>query len=833
MLFLVPLLATALVLLLDLEGCLSRPSGMVYDAAFRLKSPVAASREILLLDIDDRAVAVAGAWPWTAKAIANGLAQLQEFGADRVVFDLALPDADAGASPEIAASVGEAFDREFELITGNIGTLFDGIRRGSVPPRDAPRFVGDLIGLVETAKARLLGEIAAGRADPDETLAEAMRAFGRAWISWEIRSDRIADPVPAAPYAGARGDGFRGADADPDGVLRKALPVVEHQGRYLVTAAFDALLDRLGDPSLRVGGRTLVLAGARPPGMPARDVVLDLGEDGRLLLDWPATTTGRTSEDGFRHLSWGELAELDWLEKDLVAALRAIEPSGLLGARGTALLDRYDDAAALRERMLAGDGAATAAEWLDARARFFALAEEALAPAATAADADGGSAEGDSAGEAPPSLEEARRVLADIRRSRAALRGELAGSFCIVSLATRSAPGALGRTPRGAVASVGSSSAALVNTVLTARRLAEVPGWVGKALGVVLSLLATIAVLRLRVRWTLLVGVLLTAATVAGCGGLLVAAGWHLDPVVAAASSGLTCAALAGVKALGRLPARRALRRRFARRVSRASLRGLVAGADRAPAAGRERRVTVLCARVDGIPVPAGRGDPASIAAMLSGLHAALGRIVVEHGGTVGRAEGDAIEAYFGAPLEAADDPRRACRCALRLQAAAKEHGARALADRIIPSPLALRIGVAAGPCLTGDLGMPGLAGYAVLGAAREAAWELARSCERFGAATLVAGPAWEAGGKELVARMLDRVPLPTDPDPVRCLELVAELEGADPAAVEAVGLFNEGLARLEAGNRSGAAALFQRVQGLLPGDGPSAVYAARCRAGS
>lgn len=826
LLFLVPLLATALVLLLDLEGWLSRPSGWIYDAAFRLKPPAAAVREILLLDVDDRAVAVAGPWPWTAETIANGLAQLQEFDADRVVFDLALPDTAEQASTGVAPSVVEAFDREFAAITGNIGTLFEGIRRGSVLPKDAPGFVDALIGLVETAKARLLGEIAGGRSDPDAALAGAMRAFGRAWISWELRSDRSAEAVPAALYASARGDGFRGADADPDGVLRRALPVVERQGRRLVPAAFEALLDRLGSPSLRLEGRRLVLAGARPPGMPARDVVLDLAEDGRLLLDWPATATGSTTEDGFRHLSWGDLAELDWLEKDLVAALRAIRESGILGSRGTSLLDRYDDAAALRERLLAGDGTASAAEWLDARNRFFALAEEALL--APAADADGGPAD-----EAPPLLAEARRALADIRRSRAALREQLAQSFCIVSLATRSAPGSLGRTPRGAVASVGSSSAALVNTVLTARRLAETPDWIGKALGVALSLLATIAALRLRVRGTLLAGVLLMAATVAGSGGLLVAAGWYLDPVVAAASTGLTCAALAGVKALGRFPGRRALRRRFANRIPRSILRGLVAEPARAPAAGSEQRVTVLCGRVAGLSAAAGRGNPAALAAMLNGLHAELGRIVLAYGGTIGRAEGDALEAYFGAPLEGADDSRRACRCALRMQAAAKELGARFIADHIIPAPLALRIGIAAGDCLAGDLGMPGVPGYTVLGAARDAAWDLARSCERFGAATLVTGPVWEAGGKELLARMLDRLPLPTDPDPVRCLELVSELEGADAATVEAIGLFNEGLALLEAGNRSGAAALFERVHDRLPNDGPSAVYAARCRDGS
>jgi class 3 adenylate cyclase/CHASE2 domain-containing sensor protein len=823
LLFLVPLLTIALFLLLDLEGCLSRPAGWVYDAAFRLRPATSASREILLLDVDDRAVAVTGTWPWTTEVITDGLVRLKEFDADRVVFDLTLPDTMAAAAPAVSPAVSEAFDREFSLIGENIRMLFDGIRRGSVLPKDSPRFVDDLVGLVDTAKARLLGGIAGGGTDPDTALAGAMRAFSRVWIAWKLPSDHAADAVPAELYGSARGDGFTATVADPDGVLRRGLPVSVEQDRYLEQAAFAALLDRLGSPSLRLDGRKLVLRGARPPGMPPHDIVLELTEDGRLLLDWPGTA----SEDGFRHLSWGDLVELDWLEEDLVAALRGIERSGLLGARGTSLLDRYDDASTLRDRMLAGDGPAVAAEWLEARDRFFSLAEETLLPE---------TAEGTTAGtgeDTPPLLADARRVLADILHSRTSLRGALEGSFCIASLATRTVPGSLGRTPRGAVVSGGSASAALANTVLTGRRLAEVPRWCGKVLGVVLSLLATIAVLRLRVRWTLLVGALFAVAGFAGAGGLLVAAGWYLDPVVAAGSSALTCAALAAVKILARQPARRALRRRFVPRVSRASFNKILGVAARAPVADGERRVTVIHARIVGLQGAAGSGDPAPVVVMLRDFHAAVGQIIVGLGGTIGRAEGDTIEAYFGAPLQGEDDPRMACLCAMRMQAAGRKLAARSVADRLTPSTPTMRIGIASGTCLAGDLGMPDVSGYTVLGAARDAAMLLSGACERFGAGTIAAGPVWEEGGKELLARMLDRMPLPTDASPVRCFELVSELEGADLATVEAIRVFNEGLARLEGDDRVKAGELFQRVLEQLPGDGPAGVYAARCRAES
>ena len=849
LLFLAPLLSIALLLLLDLEGLLSRPAGLFYDTAFRLRPAVPSTRELLLLDVDDRAVAVKGAWPWTTEAIADGLLKLKEFDAERVVLDLPLPGTSPTETAGVAPAVREAFDREFSQIGDNARTLFEGIRRGSVPPRDAPRFVDDLVGLVETAKARLLDELAATGSDPGAALPAAVRAFGSAWIAWQLRSDRGADPLPAALFASARGDGFSGPSPDADGVLRRGQPLVKREGRYLEAAAFAALLERLGGPSLRIDGRRLVLSGARPPGMPPRDTALELGEDGSLLLDWPGTAT----DDGFRHLSWGDLVELDWLEEDLATALRGIGEAGLLGARGISLLDRLGDAAVLHDRLLAGEDVAS--EWLDARARFFSLAEGTLLPTAkdeaspsaaaeppqpAAAAAQPAAAEPPqttaaaaqpAAAETPPLVADAERILREILRSRESLRESLAGSFCIVTLATPSVPAALGRTPRGAVASRGSASAALVTTVLTDRRLAELPRWFGKALGLALAILATIAVLRLQVRWTLAVGALFTVVTIAGAGSLLAATGWYLDPVIAAAGPGLTCVALAALKALARLPGRRSLRRRFSPRVSRSVLAALRSAPAPVLDAAVERNLTVLRARVTGLPRDVARGDPATVAGMLTRLHAEMAKVVVGCGGTVGRSDGDAIEAYFGAPLESAEGPRDACRCAVRMHAAARALAVGQAPRQPAPPGIALRIGVAAGSCLVGDLGAPGLRGYAALGAARDAALQLAELCDRFGVATLAAGSVWEEGGTDLLARMLDRVQLATGAEPARCFELVAEREGADAKTVEAIGLFNEGLARLEADDRAKAGELFGKVLQLLPNDGPAALYAARCRA--
>jgi hypothetical protein len=62
----------------------------------------------------------------------------------------------------------------------------------------------------------------------------------------------------------------------------------------------------------------------------------------------------------------------------------------------------------------------------------------------------------------------------------------------------------------------------------------------------------------------------------------------------------------------------------------------------------------------------------------------------------------------------------------------------------------------------------------------------------------------------------------------VRVFELVAERD--DAGTGEMLGLFEEGRERFERRDWRGALALFERVLGARPSDGPAALYAERCR---
>jgi class 3 adenylate cyclase/tetratricopeptide (TPR) repeat protein len=89
---------------------------------------------------------------------------------------------------------------------------------------------------------------------------------------------------------------------------------------------------------------------------------------------------------------------------------------------------------------------------------------------------------------------------------------------------------------------------------------------------------------------------------------------------------------------------------------------------------GERKYVTVLFADVVDSTGLGERLDPEQVAEIMNGAFAFFEASVTKYGGTVARLLGDAIIAFFGAPVAHEDDAERAVRAGLDLQAAAREY---------------------------------------------------------------------------------------------------------------------------------------------------------------
>src|ERR671920_653793 len=89
---------------------------------------------------------------------------------------------------------------------------------------------------------------------------------------------------------------------------------------------------------------------------------------------------------------------------------------------------------------------------------------------------------------------------------------------------------------------------------------------------------------------------------------------------------------------------------------------------------GERKYVTVLFADVVDSTGLGERLDPEQVAEIMNGAFAFLNASVKKYDGTIARLLGDAILAFFGAPLAHEDDAERAVRAGLDIQAAAREY---------------------------------------------------------------------------------------------------------------------------------------------------------------
>ena len=111
-----------------------------------------------------------------------------------------------------------------------------------------------------------------------------------------------------------------------------------------------------------------------------------------------------------------------------------------------------------------------------------------------------------------------------------------------------------------------------------------------------------------------------------------------------------------------------------------------------------ERRVvTIMFADITGSTPLADRLDPEDMRAILTGYFNLMTEQIRRHGGTVEKYIGDAVMAVFGAPIAHEDDPDRAIRAALDMQAALANFNSQRQARDPEATRLQMRIGINTG----------------------------------------------------------------------------------------------------------------------------------------
>ena len=128
----------------------------------------------------------------------------------------------------------------------------------------------------------------------------------------------------------------------------------------------------------------------------------------------------------------------------------------------------------------------------------------------------------------------------------------------------------------------------------------------------------------------------------------------------------------------------------------------------------RTRNVSVFFADIVGFTSAAEGMDPESLSRFLSTFFTYAADAIFAEGGTLDKFIGDAVMAFFGAPIAQADHARRAVSAAAKLVECMKAWNVERVARG--ESPVGVRIGVNTGNAVVGDIGSAQRVDYTVLG---------------------------------------------------------------------------------------------------------------------
>ncbi|KPL18599.1 MAG: hypothetical protein AMJ93_13680, partial [Anaerolineae bacterium SM23_84] len=164
----------------------------------------------------------------------------------------------------------------------------------------------------------------------------------------------------------------------------------------------------------------------------------------------------------------------------------------------------------------------------------------------------------------------------------------------------------------------------------------------------------------------------------------------------------LACGAKIAVAETVQLGGSEAMTRAIQRLIPQAFAERLLA--TRGQVSHERRLVTILFSDVKGSTAMGERLDPEEVMEIMSGAFEFLIQPIYNYEGTLARLMGDAVLAFFGAPIAHEDDPERAIRAGLEIVQGAAEYAARLEREQGIAG-FNVRVGINTGLVVVGEVG--------------------------------------------------------------------------------------------------------------------------------
>jgi adenylate cyclase len=270
---------------------------------------------------------------------------------------------------------------------------------------------------------------------------------------------------------------------------------------------------------------------------------------------------------------------------------------------------------------------------------------------------------------------------------------------------------------------------------------------------------------------------------------------------------------------------RRRVRRAFSHYLSDGLIDELLRDPSALALGGARRRLSVLFSDIRGFTTLSEGLDPERLVRLLNDYLTPMTGAVLREGGLVDKFIGDAVMAFFGAPVPHEDHASRALRAAVGMHEALE---AMRPAFERLGVVIEIGVGVNTGEMAVGNMGSADRFNYTVMGDAVNLGSRLEGLTKAYGVFCLVGQDTRDAiRDGEFQFRELDLVQVKGKHEPTRIYELLSG-RGRELARYHGAERFDEGVAAFRAGKLTDARTAFDAFLNLNPADAATRQYLAR-----
>ena len=267
----------------------------------------------------------------------------------------------------------------------------------------------------------------------------------------------------------------------------------------------------------------------------------------------------------------------------------------------------------------------------------------------------------------------------------------------------------------------------------------------------------------------------------------------------------------------------------FKRYVAASVVDQILKDPERLKLGGERKELTVFFSDLAGFTTLSESMSPEDLVALINEYLGAMTDAIFAHEGTIDKYVGDAVMAFWGAPVDQSEHALRACRAALDNLEALRNLWP-LWASRGLPK-IDLRIGINTGPMVVGNMGSPVKMDYTVMGDSVNLGARLEGANKEFGTRILISETTRREAGSAIEVREVDLIGVKGRRAPVRVFELVG-LAGQVPSQrLEGYRAFESGLAAYRLRRWSEAEHAFGVARMVLDDDPLSRVFQKRVAA--